>query len=285
MKAKFIALALGLTPLSARTATTIDSANHYAYGANVGWMDCRGDVNTGAVIGEFVCSGYIYSANVGWINIGNGSPANGISYQNNSASDFGVNNDSAGNLRGYAYGANIGWIAFESNGAPKVNLLTGQLSGFVWSANCGWISLSNAVASVQTDSLSPGPLESNGLPTAWELIHFGMTGVDPNADPDHDGASNLQEYLAGTDPNDANDRLVINSENAGFGGTSETLTWQSSPSRLYYIQRSFDLTASIWQDVGLGLITPDGVATTRGFSETNPPPRFYRIQAVRPLSP
>ena len=138
-----------------RAATTIDPVNRYAYGANLGWMDwCAATPTNGAVIGEYVCSGYIYSANVGWINLGSGSPANGIQYQNNSATDFGVNQDGLGNLRGYAYGANIGWINFENTGAPKINLITGQMSGYVWSANCGWISLSNAVAYVQTDTIS-----------------------------------------------------------------------------------------------------------------------------------
>lgn len=33
----------------------------------------------------------IYGANVGWINMGSGDPANHIQYQNNSATDFGVN--------------------------------------------------------------------------------------------------------------------------------------------------------------------------------------------------
>src|SRR2546425_876470 len=31
----------------ARAATTIDAANKYAYGANLGWMDWRGDTNNG----------------------------------------------------------------------------------------------------------------------------------------------------------------------------------------------------------------------------------------------
>src|SRR5690348_5706383 len=84
---------------AARAATTIDAANKYAYGANIGWIDWRGDTNSGAVIGEYVCSGYVYSANVGWINLGNGSPTNGIQYQNVSANDFGVNHDGLGNLR------------------------------------------------------------------------------------------------------------------------------------------------------------------------------------------
>ena len=138
--------------------TTIDPANHYAYGANVGWLDWRGNTNNGAVIGTSVCSGYIYGANVGWINLGSGVPTNGVAYQNLSASDFGVNRDGLGNLYGYAWGANIGWINFETNGAPKVDPGTGIFSGYAYSANCGWISLSNAFAYVQTGAVQPsGP--------------------------------------------------------------------------------------------------------------------------------
>src|SRR5205807_10015878 len=165
--------------------------------------------------GEYVCAGYIYAANVGWMNLGSGAPANQIQYQNNAAADFGVNQDGLGNLRGYAYGANIGWINFENTGAPKVDLLTGNFSGYAYSANCGWISLSNAFAHVQTDSIEKGPLAPNGLPIPWLLQNFGTTNVAANADPDHDGQSNLQEYLAGTNPNDPNSVLRITSITRG----------------------------------------------------------------------
>jgi hypothetical protein len=265
-------------------ATTIDSANRYAYGANIGWADWRGDTNNGAVIGDYVCSGYIYFANVGWISLGNGSPTNGIQYQNLSAGDFGVNQDGIGNLRGYAYGANIGWINFENTGAPKVDLRTGNLSGYVWSANCGWISLSNAVAFVQTDTVSPGLLDTNGLPIAWEMTYFGQTGVATNADPDGDGMNNLQEYLAGTNPNDATDLLRITAENFGAGGTNATLTWKSATTRFYLIQKTLTLNPPIWFDSGLGLVSPDGTSTTRAFTDTNASARFYRVEALRPLT-
>src|SRR5438445_9515799 len=102
MKTLFKVLML-LCVVGSANATTINPTNKYAYGANIGWIDWRGDTNNGAVIGEYVCSGFIYSANVGWINLGSGSPANGIQYQNNSGSDFGVNTDPLGSLRGYAY--------------------------------------------------------------------------------------------------------------------------------------------------------------------------------------
>src|SRR6266436_2166875 len=84
---------LALQPSTCSAATTINATDKYAYGANLGWMDWRGDTNSGAVIGEYVCSGYLYAANIGWINLGNGSPANQIQYQNNSATDYGVNQD------------------------------------------------------------------------------------------------------------------------------------------------------------------------------------------------
>src|SRR5438552_3341578 len=116
MKIILSALLAGVS-LSVHAATTIDPVNKYAYGANIGWMDWRGDTNNGAVIGEYVCSGYLYAANVGWINLGSGAPANGIYYQNVSAGDFGVNQDGFGNLRGLAYGANIGWINFTNGTA------------------------------------------------------------------------------------------------------------------------------------------------------------------------
>jgi hypothetical protein len=270
-----------------RAGTTVDAANRYAYGANLGWMDWRGDTNNGVVIGEYVCSGYIYSANVGWINLGSGSPANQIQYQNNSATDFGVNNDGLGNLSGYAWGANIGWITFEQlSGKPKVNLLTGQMSGYVWSANCGWISLSNAAAYVQTDTLYRGPLAPDGLPIPWLVTYSGTTNVNASADPTGKGMTIAQDYLAGTNPNNINSLLRIISESVATGGTSANLTWDSVPTRLYYLQKATNLTMQVWLDSGLGRILPSAGSTTMaGFPDISAPMRFYRVQAVLPLTP
>src|SRR5260221_4791763 len=112
MKRPFVFLISLVLAIQAYAATTINRVNRCAFGPNLGWTDWRADAANGAVIGEYVCSGYIYAANVGWINLGGGTPTNGIYYQNLSASDFGVNQDGLGNLRGHAYGANIGWINF-----------------------------------------------------------------------------------------------------------------------------------------------------------------------------
>jgi len=270
------------------SATTIDAVNRYADGANFGWMDWHGagvDLPNGAIMGEYYCSGHVYAANVGWITLGTGSPTNGISYSNQSGDDFGVNQDGLGNLRGYAYGANIGWINFEAIGAPRINLLNGRMSGYAWSANCGWISLSNAVAYVQTDHLSPGAIAPDGLPVAWLLTNFGTTNVDASVDPTGKGMTIGQDYLAGTDPNNPNSLLRITSGSFSAGGTSNVLTWSSAPTRLYYLQKSTDLASGIWADTGLGLIPPDGASTVRGITDTNAPTRLYRVRAVLPLTP
>ncbi|MEY3894494.1 MAG: hypothetical protein RLZZ214_13 [Verrucomicrobiota bacterium] len=278
------ALALGLAafPWSTHAATTIDATNQFSYGANIGWMNWSGDVANGVVITDYICSGYIFAANVGWIHMGGGSPANTIQYQNNSATDFGVNLDALGNLRGYAYAANVGWINFETLGAAKLDLVTGQFSGYCYSANCGWISLST----LKTSVIEPGvDTDGDGMADAWELVNFGNLDDGAGDDPDGDGVTNLNEYLAGTDPNDPASKLAITNYTTTPGGTSTSLTWQSVPTRNYFIEESLDLSAGSWFDSGLNLILSDGASTVRLFGNPYAPKRFLRVRAVKPLSP
>ncbi|MBI5387520.1 MAG: hypothetical protein HZA90_22910 [Verrucomicrobia bacterium] len=263
-------------------ATTITDTNHFAYGANVGWMDWRGDTSNGAVIGEFVCSGYLNAANVGWIHLGGNAPANGIRYQNNSGTDYGINHDGLGNLRGYAYGANIGWINFESTGAPRVDLATGRLSGYAYSANCGWISLSNAAAVVQTAFIAPGAdSDGDGMADAWERTYTNsLSAFTASSDADQDGSTDRQEYLADTNPLDPSDHLRITRFTRL--GTYNTLEWTSKPSRFYRVERRAAVDrGSPWETIisydlpGWGNV---------GFNTTGPQ-FFYRIRATQPLSP
>jgi hypothetical protein len=296
MKALLHLTLIGGLTFSTAAATTIDAVNHFGYGANLGWMDWRGDVTSGTVIGEYICTGFIYAANVGWISLGSGTPANGIRYQNNSASDYGVNHDGVGNLRGYAYGANIGWITFtnrDGTGAtyegPKVDLVTGKLSGFLWSANCGWISLSNTFAFVQTDTILMGAdTDGDGIPDAWEREKFGgsLVVADAISDKDGDGFKDISEYLADTDPNNPNSFLSITHYTAGAGGSPASITWRSQPTRQYHVLERTRVDSGLWSDVGLGLVSADpGPTTTRPFTDSISNQRFFRVEAVKPLSP
>jgi hypothetical protein len=136
---------------------------------------------------------------------------------------------------------------------------------------------------VQTGTIAAGTdSDHNGLPDAWERQNFGHLGVDPNADPDHDGMSNYAEYLAGTDPNNGADYLHITSY--ARVGTYNTLWWTAKPTRLYRVERRDALTPAYpWADLTLGYENVPG-RNNIGFNNTGPR-YFYSIRAVRPLTP
>jgi hypothetical protein len=279
-------VAIGLTA-TASADTTINSTNHYAYGANVGWIEARGDITNGAVIGEYVCAGYLYGANIGWINLGGGVPTSGVRYGNAAANDFGVNHDAYGNLTGYAYGANVGWITFETNyGKPRVNLLTGQMDGYVYGANIGWISLSNAQAFVETDEVRKGvDTDGDGITDAWELDRTNtLTAFAATTDGDADGSPDFAEYRAGTDPYDSASVLDIQQFQLLGNASTSRVTWASQLTRFYYVDKANGVTNTSWSDSGLDLESPDGATTTRDFADSATS-RIYRVRAVRPLTP
>ena len=128
--------------------------------------------------------------------------------------------------------------------------------------------------------------DGNGLPDAWELLHFGHIGVDPNADPDHDGATNLMEYLAGTDPNSA--ASVFRPQGSYTAGIFHMPILTAS-GRNYQIWVSRDLTTWTLQTTLIG----DGSQQPFDFDETkvpsgplhsdiHPSNYFFRVQILIP---
>jgi hypothetical protein len=299
MKKLSLLLALLGLPLLAHATSTIDLTNNSGWGANIGWTNWRPDFDStnteGVVVGEFVCSGNVYAANVGWINLGGGSPVNHIQYQNNSATDFGVNysvdptQPGVGILRGFGYGANIGWINFEAQGNPRVSLFTGTFTGYAYSANCGWINLNDLNGKVQTDHIAMGTdSNNNGIPDAWEFLYFGgllAPGQQNNIGPNGNGMTILQDYEDGTNPLLANNGLRITAYSTNSGGVNSNVTFTSTTARLYTIETNTDLTQPLnWVDSGLGIFAPDaGTSTTRPVAQTSAVKRFFRVKTMPPL--
>jgi hypothetical protein len=94
--------------------------------------------------------------------------------------------------------------------------------------------------------------DGDGLPDQWEVAH----GLDPfssdaDADPDDDGQTNAQEYLAGTDPRDPSDRLEL--RNVGIVPSAEgfflSFEFLLRLNRAYSVVMSSDLKTSEWLPV------------------------------------
>jgi hypothetical protein len=118
-----------------------------------------------------------------------------------------------------------------------------------------------------TSVISYAWLQQYGLPT---------DGSADYTDPDGDGMNNWQEWIAGTDPTNAQSVLRIVQISTGTSGT--TLTWQSSNSRTYFIQRSAGMGApSSFQPLASNIVGQAGSTT---FTDTNVVPNasvFYRV--------
>lgn len=293
MKPLLLLLGLVALPLTGHAASTIDASNNSGWGANIGWTNWLPSAADGVIVSEFVCSGYVYAANVGWISLGSGSPVNHIQYQNNSATDFGVNygvdptQPGVGILRGMAYGANIGWINFEATGNPRVSLFTGTFSGYAYSANCGWINLNDLNGKVQTDHIAMGiDSNSNGIADAWEYLYFSglLAPGAENSSPNGNGMTLLQDYRDGVNPTVANSGLHITNYTTNPAGTLSSLTFTTTTARLYTIEANPDLGPLNWGDSGLGLFAPDaGNTTSRNVTQAAATKRFFRVKTMRPL--
>lgn len=86
----------------------------------------------------------------------------------------------------------------------------------------------------------------DGLPDDWQLAYWGTNPWPPsNFDNDQDGASNFQEFLAGTDPLNA-DSVLRTRIVAGLGGSR--LEWNTVPGSLYRVQLSTNFND--WENVG-----------------------------------
>lgn len=123
--------------------------------------------------------------------------------------------------------------------------------------------------------------DGDGLPDSWELAHdlnpLSSAGDDgANGDPDLDRFTNLNEYLAGTEPRNPASLLRI----VQTSPTGRMITWSSVLGRSYRVWATTNPTVPF---APLSEII-DAVHPTSSYTDTNTaiPSRFYRVQLIVP---
>jgi len=115
-------------------------------------------------------------------------------------------------------------------------------------------------------------LNQDSLSDIWSGI-YSTTNLNPQADADGDGFSNLQESLAGTNPFDSNSYPHI----AFFGWTATdfNVTFACSPGKVYQLQSVAALGGTNWL-LETGMVVRAGAALTLS-APTGPGSKFFRI--------
>jgi hypothetical protein len=130
---------------------------------------------------------------------------------------------------------------------------------------------------------APATTDVNGLPLNWENLFFGRTGLDPGALAAN-GMTVLQNYIAGTDPNNTNSVLELDIQlNAShqriisFYGIAAQGTGYTGLTRIYDLQYTTNL--GTWFDIpGMNNVLGNNQAVNYLEAGANPS-SFYRVKA------
>lgn len=163
----------------------------------------------------------------------------------------------------------------------------------VMTNDCGLIFHSGGTVVVGSLLLDPNlDADDDGLPNGWEQAH----GLDPvsaigndgaDGDPDHDGFSNLEEYEAGTDPQDPNS-TPFHITSISQQGSDMLVTWTTTGGKSNVVQFTSGSADGSYSNTFTDLspiIIPTGIGLTSTSyldisGATNAPARYYRVRLV-----
>ena len=134
----------------------------------------------------------------------------------------------------------------------------------------------SATSSVATLTVSTLDTDGDGMPDVWELAH-GLNKLvnDAGLDPDFDGMTSLQEFIAGTDPLDGQSYLKLEATGAGPGFC--VLRFVAISNRTYSVLSRDVLTTNAWTSLRNVSLRPTNRVEIITDINTNGPARYYRL--------
>lgn len=134
---------------------------------------------------------------------------------------------------------------------------------------------------VNTTLPPPVDGDGDGMPDSWEIEFFGNTFRNGVADWDDDGANDLAEYLADTNPTNSVSFLRITTMSMVPAGLM--VGWSGGNAATQYLQRNLIIgdTNSSWLNVWTSL-PPTPISGSYTDSVGTNVMQFYRIEAARP---
>jgi hypothetical protein len=119
-------------------------------------------------------------------------------------------------------------------------------------------------------------IDSDELPDLWEQ-QYGLSSSDPGdatLDRDGDGASNRDEYFAGTDPTNPTSRLLLSVVRTD---SLLILQFQMGPNRSWILERSTSLqTGGPWSPISEG--RSDAIGSPIELSAPLETTGFFRVR-------
>jgi type VI secretion system secreted protein Hcp len=125
----------------------------------------------------------------------------------------------------------------------------------------------------------PSSIDADGdtIPDDWERAFLlDSTIDDAGLDKDNDGASNKEEYIAGTDPS-SSDKVFRASLNFTAGARTASLTWPSAPDKNYQILIGLNLDDPFQPYM---VVPSSGEATTTVNLPATAINQFFRVEIV-----
>lgn len=163
-------------------------------------------------------------------------------------------------------------LRVEFNGAP------GDAAG--WLATLLITSATDPARTASVTARFLPDLDQDGLPDAWEQQIFGsLAAANATTDHDQDGASDLTEYLNGTDALNSGAVFKLTRVSKSLNG-AVLIGWTGVSNRLYSVERSTNLLAGF--SVIASNLPPVLPETTFLDSNAKSPASFYRVRVEGP---